>query len=177
MNIKNVIYMLGTLLFFLGLTMILPLFWSVYHGEGDFQALLLSLIITFAVGAVLYRTFKPSDSNIGLNHKEGFLIVALGWLFAAAFGSLPYLFQGVVTNFGDAFFESMSGFTTTGATILVNIEHIPHGILFWRSLTQWIGGMGIIILSVAILPLLGVGGMQLYKAELPSPVKDKLTLV
>ncbi len=175
MNVRNILYILGALLFSLGLTMLFPLFWSIYYGDGDFRAIFLSLVITCIAGAFLYLIFKPSDREIGLKHKEGFLIVALGWFLAAAFGSLPYLFQGVVATFGDAFFESISGFTTTGATVLVNIENIPRGILFWRSLTQWLGGMGIIILSIAILPLLGVGGMQLYKAELPSPVKDKLT--
>ncbi|MBW2545218.1 MAG: TrkH family potassium uptake protein, partial [Deltaproteobacteria bacterium] len=119
--------------------------------------------------------FRPTNGKISLTHKEGFLIVATGWFLAAAFGSLPYMIYGALPQFGDAFFESISGFTTTGATVITNIGDLPHGILLWRSLTQWLGGMGIIILSIAILPLLGVGGMQLYKAELPSPVKDKLT--
>jgi trk system potassium uptake protein TrkH len=175
MSLKNILYTLGALLFFLGLTMFFPLCWSIYFGEGDYKALIVSMGITSLTGALLYYLFKPSNGDVSLTHREGFLIVATGWFLAAAFGSLPYLIHGVLPTFGDAFFESISGFTTTGATVITNIEGIPHGILFWRSLTQWLGGMGIIILSIAIFPLLGVGGMQLYKAELPSPVKDKLT--
>jgi len=175
MNIRSILSIVGTLLFFLGLAMVFPLACSVYFGDGDLQAIFLSVIITCAAGALLYLLCRPTEGKIALTHREGFLVVALGWFLAGIFGSLPYLFQGVVTTLSDAFFESLSGFTTTGATVLNNIEAIPHGILLWRSLTQWLGGMGIIVLSIAILPLLGVGGMQLYKAELPSPVKDKLT--
>jgi len=101
--------------------------------------------------------------------------VTLAWVLASAFGGLPFLFAGVVPSFCDAFFETMSGFTTTGASVIPNLDGVPRGILFWRALTQWLGGMGIIILSIAILPILGVGGMQLFKAEIPSPVKDKIT--
>ncbi|MEZ4683816.1 MAG: potassium transporter TrkG [Caldilineaceae bacterium] len=107
--------------------------------------------------------------------REGFAIVTFGWLGFSLFGCLPYLFSGTIPSFTDAFFETISGFTTTGATILTEIESLPHGILLWRSLTHWLGGMGIIVLSLAILPFLGVGGMQLFKAEVPGPVADKLT--
>jgi trk system potassium uptake protein TrkH len=175
MKARNILYILGSFLFCLGLTMLLPLAWSFYYWEGDYKALSISMGITSIIGALLYLIFKPANGDITLSHKEGFLIVAAGWFLAGVFGSLPYSIYGVLPTFTDAFFESMSGFTTTGATVITNIENIPHGILLWRSLTQWLGGMGIIILSIAILPLLGVGGMQLYKAELPSPVKDKLT--
>ena len=174
MKAKNILYILGSFLFFLGLALLLPLAWSIYYGEGDFMALGSSMAITTVCGGLLYLFFKP-EGDITLNHKEGFLIVATVWFLAGVFGALPYFIHGVFPTFTDAFFESVSGFTTTGATVITNIESIPHGILFWRSLTQWLGGMGIIVLSIAIFPLLGVGGMQLYKAELPSPVKDKLT--
>ena len=175
MSVKNILYILGALLFFLGLTMLLPLLCSIYFGEGDYKALAVSMGITSLTGLLLYYLFKPSNGDLTLSHREGFIIVAFGWVLAATFGSLPYMIHGVLPSFVDAFFESISGFTTTGATVITHIEGIPHGILLWRSLTQWLGGMGIIILSIAIFPLLGVGGMQLYKAELPSPVKDKLT--
>ena len=175
MNRKNILYILGSLLFFLGLTMILPLACSLYYQEGDTGAFLYSMAAAFSISALFYFLFKPDEGAISLTHKEGFLIVTLGWLLAALFGSLPYLIQGTLPSFTNAFFESISGFTTTGATVITQIDGLPHGILLWRSLTQWLGGMGIIILSIAILPLLGVGGMQLYKAELPSPVKDKIT--
>jgi trk system potassium uptake protein TrkH len=101
-------------------------------------------------------------------------VVAIGWTAAGLFGALPYYWGGVFSTFADAFFESVSGFTTTGASVLINIEIVPRGLLFWRSLTHWLGGMGIIVLSLAILPFLGVGGMQLYKAEVPGPAPDKL---
>ena len=101
-------------------------------------------------------------------------IVALAWAAAGIFGGLPFLFGGVFPGVEDCFFESFSGFSTTGASVMTNIEAVPKGILFWRSLTHWLGGMGIIVLSIAILPFLGVGGMQLYKAEVPGPVPDKL---
>jgi len=99
----------------------------------------------------------------------------LGWLIAGLIATMPYLISGAIPDFTDAYFESMSGFTTTGASILQNIEAMPEGILLWRAQTQWLGGMGIIVLSIAILPFLGIGGMELYKAETPSPVVDKLT--
>ncbi|MGI6575403.1 MAG: potassium transporter TrkG [bacterium] len=102
-----------------------------------------------------------------LTNREGFAIATFGWITAALFGSLPFIFAGVTPNLIDAFFESMSGFTTTGATLLSDIEAVPRGILFWRSFTHWLGGMGIIVLSVAIVPRLGAGGLQLFKAEVP----------
>lgn len=175
MNTRNILYILGSLLFFLGLTMLIPLACSLYYQEGDTAAFLYSIGTVFCVGGFFYFLFKPSSGTMSLTHKEGFLIVATGWFLVALFGSLPFMIQGVLPHFSDAFFESISGFTTTGATVIEHIDGLPHGILLWRSLTQWLGGMGIIILSIAILPLLGVGGMQLYKAELPSPVKDKIT--
>jgi len=163
---------LGALIFFLGLTMIFPLLFSLYYRDGDLWALILSAGITTATGAFLALFFRRMAQEI--SHREGFVIVTLGWVSAALFGSLPYMFAGVLPNFVEAYFESMSGFTTTGATVLAAMEGVPRGILFWRSLTHWLGGMGIIVLSIAILPLLGVGGMQLFKAEVPGPVADKL---
>ena len=174
MKTRNILYILGALLFFLGLAMVFPLAWSLYYGDGDLIALGLSLVLTCTTGAGLYSFFRPrQDDDPGLTHRDGFLIVSFGWILACFFGALPYIFSGVLPNFTDAFFESMSGFTTTGATVLSGLDDLPRGILFWRSFTQWLGGMGIIVLSIAILPLLGVGGMQLYKAELPSR-QDKL---
>ncbi len=162
----------GALIFFLGLTMIFPLFFSLYYRDGDFWALVLSAAITTGAGAFLFLLFRGTTQEV--SHREGFAIVSLGWASAAFFGSLPYMLAGVLPSFVEAYFESTSGFTTTGATVLSVIEGMPRGILFWRSLTHWLGGMGIIVLSIAILPLLGVGGMQLFKAEVPGPVADKL---
>jgi len=109
-----------------------------------------------------------------VNKKEGYLIVSLGWVFMGIFGALPFYISGVVDNFTDALFESVSGLTTTGATIFEDIEVLPHGILFWRSMTQWIGGMGIIVLTIALFPLLGIAGIELFVAESPGPTADKL---
>lgn len=174
MKTRNILHILGALLFFLGLAMLFPLAWSFYYGDSDQLALALSLVLTSGTGAVLYWYFRPrDDDDAALTHRDGFLVVSLGWILAGLFGALPYLFAGILPSFTDAFFESISGFTTTGATVLSGLDDLPRGILFWRSFTQWLGGMGIIVLSIAILPLLGVGGMQLYKAELPSR-QDKL---
>lgn len=174
MKPRSVIYTLGAFVFMLGLTMAAPLVCSLYYGDGDSHSLILSMSITCITGLLLFLAGKPRGEKVQLSHKEGFLIVSLGWIVAALFGSLPYLIQGVLPSPTDAYFEAMSGFTTTGATVINRIEALPHGILLWRSQTQWLGGMGIIILSIAILPFLGAGGRQLFKAEVPGPVKDKL---
>ena len=109
-----------------------------------------------------------------MNKREGYIVVAFGWIVMSLTGTLPYLITEAIPTFTDAFFETMSGYTTTGASILNDIEIIPKGVLFWRSITHWIGGMGIIVLAIAILPLLGIGGMQLFAAEAPGPGGDKL---
>ncbi len=173
MRFRQIFRLIGILNFFLGLSMIAPLIVSLIYSDGGFFPILYSFIITSGSGIALFLLVKTTDYS-SLSQKEGMAIVTLGWLSAGLFGSLPFLFSGSIGTFTDAYFESISGFTTTGASILSNIEMLPEGILFWRSLTQWIGGMGIIVLSIAILPFLGVGGMQLYKAEIPSPVVDKL---
>jgi trk system potassium uptake protein TrkH len=155
----------------LGIAMLLPIPFSFFYGDSDYMALLISAAVTLITG---YVSFILTDFDRELRAKEGFAIVTFGWLFFSVFGSLPYMLSGTIPDFTNAFFETMSGFTTTGATIIPNIEALSHGVLFWRSLTHWIGGMGIIVLSLAILPFLGVGGMQLFKAEVPGPVADKL---
>lgn len=166
------IHNMSLLTLFLGFAMLLPFSVSLIYGESDALAFLYSFLVCVIVGAAsFFLTGRPKRE---ISHREGFAIVALGWFSVAAFGSLPYLFSGVVGSFSDAFFESVSGFTTTGATVLTDIDSLSHAILLWRCFTQWLGGMGIILLSIAILPLLGVGGMQLYKAEVPGPVTDKL---
>jgi len=152
--------------------MLFPAAFSLYYGEGDLSAFLITATATMLIGLIV---FLGTSGKYEIKIRDGFAIVSLGWLSAALFGALPSLLSGAIPSFTDAFFESMSGFTTTGASILNDIESMPHGILFWRSMTHWLGGMGIILLSLAILPLLGVGGMQLFKAEVPGPVTDKLT--
>ncbi len=172
MQIQLVINILGFLLIFLAGSMLLPIPFSIYYGDGDYLYFLISAFITFVTGFI---SFKLTRRERDVRAREGFAIVTLGWTSFSIFGCLPFIFSGTIPGVTDAFFETMSGFTTTGATILNDIEQLPHGLLFWRSLTHWMGGMGIIVLSLAILPLLGVGGMQLFKAEVPGPVPDKLT--
>ncbi|HQF42268.1 MAG TPA: potassium transporter TrkG, partial [Ignavibacteriaceae bacterium] len=145
---------------------------SIYYGDNDVPVLLFTGIGISIIGFVFwFRTRKADKSDLG--KREGYLIVSLGWVLMSLFGALPFVIHGSIPNYSDAFFETMSGFTTTGATILSDVEALPHGLLFWRSVTHWIGGMGIIVLSLAILPLLGIGGMQLYAAEVPGITKDK----
>lgn len=163
---------LGALTAVLGLFMATALPWSLYYEDGITRKLAVVVLPALLAGGALYRVCRDDDAEYGL--RDGFAIVTLGWLMAGLFGALPYWLSGVLPSFVDAFFESISGFTTTGATVMAGMETAPHSILFWRSLTQWLGGMGIIVLSVAILPLLGVGGMAMFKAEVPSPVMDKL---
>jgi trk system potassium uptake protein TrkH len=174
MNWRYILSIVGILTVFLGLTMVFPLFWGIYYGDQSVDPLLKSMGITIVSGFLFFVIFRRYRVEI-ISQREGMAIVTLGWTAAGLFGALPfYLSGGEFGSFVNAFFESISGFTTTGSSILTNIEAVSKGLLFWRSLIQWLGGMGIIVLSVAILPFLGVGGMQLYKAEVPSPVPDKL---
>ncbi|HPC74367.1 MAG TPA: potassium transporter TrkG [Syntrophales bacterium] len=175
MNFNNVLHILGLFLFFLGLAMIPALVISFYSQGGDLKALAGAFFATSGAGFILAILFEKTEEKISLTRREGFLIVTLAWVAAAAFGGLPFLIYGVTPTFADSFFETMSGFTTTGASVISGLDHLPRGILFWRAFTHWLGGMGIIVLAIAVLPVLGVGGMQLYKAELPSPVKDKIS--
>jgi len=171
-NFRPVLRVIGVLLLIVGALMLTGLPFSLYFGSNDAEALLISGLINIAVGAPLY--FLVSRKGSDIKKREGYLIVALGWLSMVTAGTLPYLFSGVIPEFHNAFFETVSGMTTTGATVLTDIEATPEGILYWRSLTQWIGGMGIIVLTVAIFPLLGIGGIELFVAEAPGPTSDKL---
>jgi len=172
MQFPLILNILGFLYFFLSLSMIFPLMVSFIYSDGCSNAFLSSIAITALSGAILYFMFPSQKKE--LSHRDGFSIVTLGWSTAALLGSLPFLFSGSINSLTNAYFETMSGFTTTGATICLSIEELPQSILFWRSFIQWLGGMGIILFSIAILPLLGVGGMELYKAEVPGPTPDKI---
>ena len=168
-----ILNIIGMLIFFLGLCMLFPLFFGLYYKDQSIIPLLKSMGITTAAGLILIICCRSSKVE-HISHREGMAIVAIGWTAIGLFGAIPFYLGAEFGTFVDAFFESVSGFTTTGSSILTNIETVSKGLLFWRSFIQWLGGMGIIVLSVAILPFLGVGGMQLYKAEVPSPVPDKL---
>lgn len=164
MRVGIILYILGILCLFLGISMLVPAAISLAYGESSAAtALFFSSMITSGTGAGLFLLFK--ERGIEVSHREGFAITVAVWVAAGLFGSLPYILSGSLLHFVDAYFEAISGFTTTGATIFASVEKLPHGILLWRSMTHWIGGMGIILLAIAILPLLGVGGMQLYRAE------------
>lgn len=145
---------------------------ALYYGDGDARSLALSALIAISTGLLISLFIRADKSNIG--KREGFIIVTLSWIIFSLFGSLPFVLSGAIPSYTDAFFETMSGFTTTGASILTDIESLPHGLLFWRSMTQWLGGMGIIVLSIAILPFLKLGNIQLFVAEVPGPTPDKL---
>lgn len=171
MNIPLVLKTIGLFLLLLALTMLIPLFWAFYFHEPSAPFLQSIGSATFT-GGLLYFCFRKEHRNP--QRKDGFAIVVLCWISAAAFGSLPYLFGGVFTGAADAFFETMSGFTTTGASVMQDIESVDKSILFWRSQTHWLGGMGIIVLFVAILPFLGTSGRQMFHSEAPGPMKDSL---
>jgi len=172
LNLKIIYRFLGLTAVLNGAFMLVALPFSLYNNESAASGILNAGIISVFLGFLLFIFNKPKDTNI--QKKEGYLIVTLGWLTLTITGMLPYLFSGVIPNVTDAFFETVSGYTTTGSTILTDIQGTPNGILFWRSATHWIGGMGIIVLTIAILPLLGIGGMQLFMAEAPGPSTDKV---
>ena len=181
MNIRTVFNILSALLVILGVSMLIPAAIAYGYGENDLNGFLWSLFICFILGI---PTWLATRKHRKLTNKDGFAIVSFTWITTALIGALPFYISGIIPNFTDAFFESMSGVTTTGATIIGSsvtlpllpngIESLPHALLFWRSFIQWIGGMGIIVFYIAILPLLGVGGVQLFKAEVPGPVADRI---
>ena len=168
---RPIITVIGFLLVMESIFMLCGIPFSVHYGE-DVWALAASAFITFFTG---FFCWVPSRRlNEEISRREGFLIVTLSWVVASVFGMLPYLFSLDYVSITDAFFESISGFTTTGSSIFTDLESVPKGILFWRAMTQWMGGMGIIMLTLAILPMLGIAGFQLFAAEFTGPNKNKL---
>lgn len=173
MNLRIILKIVGFLLILNGIAMLSAIFFSLYYQSNDLSAILISGLIALLLGSLLWFFIK-TDPDEDISKRDGYLIVTLGWIASSLIGTLPFLIHGSIPAFTDAFFESMSGFTTTGATILNDIEAMPSGLLYWRSMTNWLGGMGIIVLSLAILPILGIGGMQLFQAEVAGPSKDKM---
>jgi trk system potassium uptake protein TrkH len=172
-RVKPIARVLGVLLTLIGGLMLTGLIIAFVYDSRDELPLLYSGLICIGIGLPLVLFLKREHRQT-LNKREGYLIVALGWFTMVCFGMLPYLLSGVIPTVPEAFFETVSGMTTTGASVLTDIEAVSKGILYWRSLTQWIGGMGIIVLTVAIFPLLGIGGIELFVAEAPGPTSDKL---
>lgn len=184
-NFSAILKIMGILLIIEGAFMLSSLGFSAWYDPDslthlrlfdpvhDFLPLLVSGVGISLIGILLWFTNKELDQN-SIGKREGYIIVSMAWVIISLFGAIPFLLSGVTDNYTDAFFETISGFTTTGSTIFTEIESIPKGILFWRSMTHWIGGMGIIVLSLAILPILGIGGMQLFVAEVPGVTPDKL---
>ncbi len=173
MNVKIIFRALGFLLLVEGVAMLLSFVVSLIYNEYDQWAFLISSGINMLIGGLIIYLTRNAKKDIG--RHEGYIIVTSVWVVFSFFGSLPYVISGAIPNFTNAIFETISGFSTTGASILDDIESLPHGILFWRSITQWLGGMGIIVLSLAILPVFGIGGMQLFMAEVPGPTPDRIS--
>lgn len=172
MNARLIISTLAAISSLVSLCILTTLPWAFYYGEDTWEALALASLIPSAAAAAVYVAFREPGAAYGA--KEALIIVAGGWLLASFIGAVPYMTTRVLPNFVDALFESVSGFTTTGASVIPDPEILPKSVLFWRSTTHWLGGMGIVVLSVAVMPFLGVGGMGMMKAEVPSPVVDKL---
>jgi trk system potassium uptake protein TrkH len=171
-NLQPISNILGVLMIIFGLSILICGGVGIYYdGQGGHPVIKAGLI-TFFFGVALWTYKFKSDAQV--NKKEGYLIVALAWLFMGFFGALPYYMSDVTPHFVDAVFESFSGLTTTGASIFGDIEALPKGVMLWRSLSQWIGGMGIVVLTIALFPLLGIGGIELFVAESPGPTADKL---
>jgi trk system potassium uptake protein TrkH len=172
LNYKIVLFLMGVLLLFNGGLMLLSSLVSFCYKDGVTFEITLAAFLVLSIGALFMLFGRQHEKQI--QKREGYLIVSLGWLLMALSGTFPYLLTDTFTGFSSSFFETMSGYTTTGASVLNDIEILPEGILFWRSTTHWIGGMGIIVLAIAILPFLGIGGIQLFTAEAPGPGGDKL---
>ncbi len=186
MQYRLVVSVLGWILVFFSVSMAPSLLAAYLFGDGGEKAIALAMLATVVVGIFLAATHKPGEETDDITPRDGFLIVTGGWFLCGLFGALPFFFAhtfapespatqqtGLWLSFSDSVFESLSGMTTTGASVLSNFDQ-PHGIMFWRSTTHWLGGMGIIVLSLAILPLIGAGGMQLFRSEAPGPMKDRL---
>ena len=172
LNVWILMKVMGVLLLILAGFMLTSLIVSIYYHEPVLPIIFSAVITALFGGILLFFGNKNSNKNIG--KREGYMIVTLTWVIISVFGALPFILSGAIPSFTNAFFETMSGFTTTGSSILTDIESVPKNILFWRAMTHWIGGMGIIVLTVAILPFLGIGGMQLLIAEMPGIAPDKL---
>ena len=170
MRLTVIIRTLGVLFLLFSTTLLPPIGISAFYNESEIQSFSITFAIALVVGVVLWLPFR-ADSHV-IRSRDGFLIVALMWTAMSLLGTVPFMLS-LDLSFIDAFFESVSGFTTTGATVLEGLDALPRSILFYRQELNWLGGIGVIVLAVALLPMLGIGGMQLYKAEMAGPLKDE----
>src|SRR5690606_36341551 len=175
MHLAVIARVLGVLLMIFSLTLLVPIAVSLWFNDNNYMTFLWGFAFAFGAGIALWAPVHRSKAD--LRTRDGFLVTALFWIVLGTFGAVPLFFSnGLSLSLTDAIFESMSGLTTTGATVISGLDILPPSILFYRQQLQWLGGIGIIVIAVAILPMLGIGGMQLYRAEAPGPVKDnKLT--
>ena len=174
-HVKIIHRILGVLLLIESGILLLCALLSVFYGEDDMFGFIMASLISACCGMTFMMIGKSARKREGaMTRRDGYIVVAISWVLFSIFGSLPFYVSGYIPSFTDAFFETMSGFTTTGATIIQDVEVIPHGLLFWRSLTQWIGGLGIVFFTVAVLPIFGVGEVQLFAAEAIGPTRNKL---
>ena len=162
-DFRSILNIIGILICIESIAMLIPMFFDLYYGNYDWLQFFYSSLITFFIGIILYFSFRKKNIKLGI--RQAFLLTNSAWISIAIFGSLPFLLSDIDMSFVDAFFESTSGITTTGATVIENLEAKSHGILIWRALLQWLGGVGIIVMALAVLPMLSIGGMQLFKTE------------
>jgi len=172
MNVKLLLRLLGAILLVEAAAMLPSLLIAIGYGEGDAMAFVWPMLLLILIGAPLRLFLKAEQTN--LRAREGFLVVSLAWVLLSVFGALPFVISGMIPNFVDALFESVSGFTTTGASIMTQIEGNPHGVMFWRSFTHWIGGMGVLVLTLALLPQMSGRTSHLVRAESPGPTLSKI---
>lgn len=171
-NFKLINKILGQLLFIEATLMVLCLVMSFLYKEDDLFGFLISFILTILMATIL--RYHGHDAKNSLSRRDAYMVVSLTWVVFSFMGAMPFLVSGYITNFTDAFFEAMSGFTTTGATIVSDVERFPHGLLFWRSMSQWVGGLGIVFFTIALLPSLVGGSTRIFSAEMTGPIRTKL---
>ena len=171
MNFSMIVYILGWILNFEALFLIIPLIAAIVYGEATIVPLIITIAVCAAIGVPITMK-KPKESS--LHSRDGYVIVSLSWIVLSAFGALPFVFSGAIPSYVDALFETVSGFTTTGASILSDVEAMPKSLLLWRSFTHWVGGMGVLVFIMAFLPLSGGQNLHIMKAESPGPSVSKL---
>ena len=176
LNRKPIVKILFAVMALVGTSMLLPLAVSLIYGETKVALCFAVVCVPMIVIGLLVIKIVPKGDNTTLRMRDGFFIVAMAWVIMSVLGGLPFMISGSIPNFFDAFFETASGFTTTGSTIVANIEILPKGILFWRSFTHWLGGMGVLVLTIALLPMLGIGGQKIMRAETTGPTMDKISV-